>query len=52
VLVHDDLRISPQSQDDQRELLKIVEERYDRKATVITSQLLIKARRHEGPDAR
>lgn len=29
--------------DDQRELLEIVEERYDRKATIITSQLPIKA---------
>ena len=43
VLVLDDLLISPLSQDDQRELLEIVEERYDRKATVITSQLPIKA---------
>lgn len=43
VLVLDDLLISPLSQDDQRELLEIVEERYDRKATIITSQLPIKA---------
>jgi DNA replication protein DnaC len=43
VLVLDDLLISPLSQDDQRELLEIVEERYDRKATVVTSQLPIKA---------
>lgn len=39
----DDLLISPLSQDDQWELLEIVEERYDRKATIITSQLPIKA---------
>ena len=43
VLVLDDLLISPLSQDDQRELLEIVEERYDRKATIVTSQLPIKA---------
>lgn len=43
VLVLDDLLISPLSQDDQRELLEIVEERYDRKATIITSQLPIKS---------
>lgn len=43
VRVLDDLLISPLSQDDQRELMKIVEERYDRKTTVITSQLPIKA---------
>ena len=39
----DDLLISTLSQDDQRELLEIVEERYDRKATIVTSQLPIKA---------
>ena len=39
----DDLLISPLSQDDQKELLEIVEERYDRKATIVTSQLPIKA---------
>lgn len=38
----DDLLITPLSQDDQRELLEIVEERYDRKATIVTSQLPIK----------
>jgi DNA replication protein DnaC len=43
VLVLDDLLISPLSQDDQKELLEIVEERYDRKATIVTSQLPIKA---------
>jgi len=41
--VLDGLFISPLSQDDQRELLEIVEERHDRKATVITGQLPIKA---------
>ena len=39
----DDLLISPLSQDDQQELLEIVEERYDRNATIVTSQLPIKA---------
>jgi len=43
VLILDDLLISPLSRDEQRELLEIVEERYDRKATVITSQLPVKA---------
>jgi DNA replication protein DnaC len=43
VLILDDLLISPMSRDEQRELLEIVEERYDRKATVITSQLPVKA---------
>jgi len=41
--VLDDPLISQLSQDDQRELLKIVEDRYDRKATIVTSQLPIKA---------
>ena len=39
----DDLRISPLLQDDQRELLEIVEDRYDRKATIVTGQLPIKS---------
>lgn len=43
VLILDDLLISPVSRDEQRELLEIVEERYDRKACVITSQLPVKA---------
>lgn len=43
VLILDDLLISPISREDQRELLEIVEERYDRKATVVTSQLPVKA---------
>jgi len=43
VLILDDLLISPMSRDEQRELLEIVEERYDRKATVITSQLPVRA---------
>lgn len=43
VLVLDDLLIAPISRDDQRELLEIVEDRYDRKATVVTSQLPVKA---------
>ena len=43
VLVLDDLLISPLSREEQKELLEIVEDRYDRKATVVTSQLQIKA---------
>lgn len=43
VLVLDDLLISPMSRDDQRDLLEIIEERYDRKSTVVTSQLPVKA---------
>ena len=43
VLILDDLLISPLTRDEQRELLEIIEERYDRKATVITSQLPVKA---------
>ena len=43
VLILDDLLISPLSQDEQRELLEIIEERYDRKATIVTSQLPVKA---------
>jgi hypothetical protein len=35
--------IAPLSRYDQRELLEVVEERYDRKATIVTSQLPIKA---------
>ena len=43
VLVLDDLLISPLTREEQRELLEIVEERYDRKATIVTSQLPVKA---------
>ena len=43
VLILDDLLISPLTREEQRELLKIVEERYDRKATIVTSQLPVKA---------
>ena len=43
VLILDDLLISPLTRNEQRELLEIVEERYDRKATIVTSQLPIKA---------
>lgn len=43
VLVLDDLLISPITLDAQRELLRIVEDRYGRKSTIITSQLPIKA---------
>ena len=43
VLILDDMLISPLTREEQRELLEIVEDRYDRKATVITSQLPVKA---------
>lgn len=43
VLVLDDLLITSLARADQRELLEIVEDRYDRKATVVTSQLPINA---------
>jgi len=43
VLVLDDLLISPLSREEQKELLEIVEDRYDRKATIVTSQLPVKA---------
>ena len=43
VLLLDDLLIAPISRNDQRELLEIVEERYDRKSTIVTSQLPVKA---------
>jgi DNA replication protein DnaC len=43
VLILDDMLISPLTREEQRELLEIVEERYDRKATVITSQLPVRA---------
>ncbi|MRS02218.1 hypothetical protein EG832_03160 [bacterium] len=43
VMVLDDLLISPLTQDYQKELLEIVKERYDRKATIVTSQLPIMA---------
>ncbi len=43
VLVLDDLLISPLTREEQRELLEIVEERYDRKATIVTSQLPVKS---------
>lgn len=43
VLILDDLLISPLTREEQRELLEVVEERYDRKATIVTSQLPVKA---------
>lgn len=43
VLVLDDLLISPLTREEQRELLEIVEERYDRKATIVTNQLPVKS---------
>lgn len=44
VFILDDLLIAPLTRDEQRELLEIAEERYDRKATIVTSQLPGKAR--------
>jgi DNA replication protein DnaC len=41
--VLDDLLISPLSREEQKELLEIVEDRYDRKATIVTSQLAVKS---------
>ena len=43
VFILDDLLISPLTREEQRELLEIVEERYDRKATIVTSQLPVNA---------
>ena len=43
VLILDDLLITPLTRDDQKELPEITEERYDRKATLVTSQLPVKA---------
>ena len=43
VLVLDDMLITPLCLDEQKELLEIVEERYDRKATIVTSQRPVKA---------
>jgi DNA replication protein DnaC len=42
VLILDDLLISPLTREEQREILEIVEERYERKATIVTSQLPVK----------
>jgi DNA replication protein DnaC len=43
VLILDDFLISSLSREEQRELLEIVEDRYDRKATIVISQLPVKA---------
>jgi len=43
VLVLDDFLISPMNLDEQKEFLEIVEERHGRKATIVTSQLPLKA---------
>lgn len=43
VLILDDLLIAPISHDEQKELLEIIEERYERKATIVTSQLPVKS---------
>ncbi len=50
VLVLDDLFIAPVSHEEQKELLEIIEERYDRKATIVTSQLPVKAWHDAMPD--
>jgi len=43
VLIPDDFLIPPMTREEQRELLEIIEDRYNRKACVITSQLPVKA---------
>jgi len=43
VLILDDLLIAPVSHEEQKELLEIIEERYERKATIVTSQLPVKS---------
>lgn len=43
VLILDDLLISPISIQEQRELLEVVEDRYGRMSTIVTSQLPVKA---------
>jgi DNA replication protein DnaC len=43
VLVLDDLLITAIARDEQRELLEVIEDRYGRKATIVTSQLPVKA---------
>lgn len=42
VLILDDFAMSSLTEEQRRELLEIVEERYDRKSTIITSQLPVK----------
>lgn len=43
VLILDDFLLSSISRDEQRELLEIIEDRYGRRSTIVTSQLPIKA---------
>lgn len=43
VLILDDFLLSSISRDEQRELLEVVEDRYGRRSTIVTSQLPIKA---------
>jgi DNA replication protein DnaC len=50
VLILDDLFMAPISHDEQKELLEIIEERYERKATIVTSQLEVKAWHGAMPD--
>jgi len=50
VLVLDDLLIAPLAHEEQKDLLEIIEERYERKATIITSQLPVKAWHGAMPD--
>lgn len=50
VLILDDLFIAPISHDEQKELLEMIEERYERKATIVTSQLEVKAWHGAMPD--
>jgi DNA replication protein DnaC len=43
VLVLDDLLLSPITRDEQKELLEVIEDRYGRRSTIVTSQLPIKS---------
>lgn len=43
VLILDDLLLSPITRDEQRELLEIVEDRFGRRSTIVTSQLPVKS---------
>lgn len=43
VLILDDLLISPISREEQKELLEVIEDRYGRSSTIVTSQLPVKA---------
>ena len=42
LLLIDDLGVAPLNEENRRDLLEIVDERYNTKSTIITSQLLVK----------